>query len=59
MQKGLRELQVMKVCRMPHGLSMPAKADGRTQRQTIVSQFYRVDKLVVEQGAGTAQKQAS
>jgi len=53
-QKGLKDLQVMKVgypkpcpvlsLYVPHRLTAPVK------RQTVVSQFYKSDRLVVEGG---------
>ncbi|KAI0204208.1 hypothetical protein F4808DRAFT_457309 [Astrocystis sublimbata] len=69
-QKGLKELQIMKVRRItsrtlalllsPSGFGLvPGQSfllDLEDGRQTIVSQFYQIDKLVVEGGMTGKQK---
>ncbi|MCJ1308325.1 hypothetical protein MMC25_001978 [Agyrium rufum] len=62
MQKGLKELQVMKAdgrARSEEGYRIMRGSKGRkwwlilgcdAQRQTVVSQFFQLDKLVVEGG---------
>ncbi len=58
-QKGLKELQMLKVrCPQPTGRGIQGVglwANTRlffptTQRQTVISQFYQMNKLVVEGG---------
>jgi hypothetical protein len=52
MQKGLKELQSMKV-RRSADTGHAAQASLLTpspQRQTVVSQFFQLDRLVVEGG---------
>ncbi|KAI1638007.1 hypothetical protein F4809DRAFT_639928 [Biscogniauxia mediterranea] len=67
-QKGLKELQVMKV-RLglfapfvtDRGVAQPCdnanpSSSSSTQRQTVLSQFYQLDRLVVEGGMAGKEK---
>ena len=60
-QKGLKELQVLKVCpgtvsesyscdHLPLNIRHSSADSPILQRQTVVSQFYQLDRLVVEAG---------
>ena len=51
MQKGLKELQVMKVrclCPQFENAILSQSETDFLQRQTVVSQFFQLDRLVVE-----------
>jgi hypothetical protein len=50
MQKGLKELQSMKVCGNADMcyITLRISLKAFEQRQTIISQFYQLDRLVVE-----------
>ncbi|KAF2104394.1 hypothetical protein NA57DRAFT_51222 [Rhizodiscina lignyota] len=57
LQKGLKELQVLKVRpNTPRGIETDRPpedgklADNRGQRQTVISQFFQLERLVVEGG---------
>ncbi|RMZ71804.1 complex 1 [Pyrenophora seminiperda CCB06] len=50
MQKGLNELQMLKASKL-FGISW-----ARVWRQTVISQFYQLDRLVVEGGKEGKQK---
>lgn len=53
-QKGLKELQLLKVRGVSGGVRGGGREcvadDGVAQRQTVISQFYQNDRLVVEGG---------
>ncbi|RYC55278.1 hypothetical protein CHU98_g10929 [Xylaria longipes] len=65
-QKGLKDLQIMKVrtdslgpafaAGFPYRQEGLALLTGSLQRQTIVSRFYEIDRLVVEGGMSGKQK---
>ncbi|USP82557.1 uncharacterized protein yc1106_09831 [Curvularia clavata] len=50
-QKGLSELQMLKEATYDR-----TYADANLQRQTVISQFYQIDRLVVEGGKEGKQK---
>lgn len=52
-QKGLKELQSMKVCGNADNYHATARRllMFMEQRQTVISQFYQLDRLVVEGGS--------
>jgi hypothetical protein len=53
LQKGLKELQSMKVCANAWAgyMGQERLLISTGQRQTVISQFYQLDRLVVEGGA--------